>query len=98
MVDEFVVKIERVSHRYGKTACAGQCYLDIPAGRTIGMIGPDAAGKSTLLGLIAGVRVIQQGQVIVFGGNMADQAYRNSQIGRNCLYASRTWQESLSHA
>jgi ribosome-dependent ATPase len=48
----------------------------------IGMIGPDAAGKSTLLGLIAGVRIIQEGRVIVFGGNMADQAYRSSQIGR----------------
>jgi ribosome-dependent ATPase len=46
------------------------------------VIGPDAAGKSTLLGLIAGVRIIQEGRVIVFGGNMADQAYRNSQIGR----------------
>src|SRR4029077_8776337 len=48
----------------------------------IGVIGPDAAGKSTLLGLIAGVRIIQEGRVIVFGGNMADQAYRSSQIGR----------------
>src|SRR5215469_17421193 len=48
----------------------------------IGVIGPDAAGKSTLLGLIAGVRIIQEGRVIVLGGNMADQAYRSSQIGR----------------
>ena len=82
MADNFVAKIERVTHRYGKTLALDNVTLDIPAGEMIGMIGPDAAGKSTLLGLIAGVRIIQQGKVTVFGGNMADHAYRNSQIGR----------------
>jgi ribosome-dependent ATPase len=82
VVNDVVAKAERVSHRYGKTLALDNVTLDIPAGQMIGMIGPDAAGKSTLLGLIAGVRIIQEGQVSVFGGNMADQAYRNSQIGR----------------
>jgi ribosome-dependent ATPase len=82
VVNDVVAKAERVSHRYGKTLALDNVTLDIPAGQMIGMIGPDAAGKSTLLGLIAGVRIIQEGRVIVFGGNMADQAYRNSQIGR----------------
>ena len=82
MVNDVVAKVERVSHRYGKTLALDNVTSDIPAGQMIGMIGPDAAGKSTLLGLIAGVRIIQEGRVIVFGGNMADQAYRSSQIGR----------------
>ena len=82
MADDFVAKIDCVSHRYGKTLALDDVTLDIPAGRMIGMIGPDGAGKSTLLGLIAGVRIIQEGKVIVFGGNMANRAYRSSQIGR----------------
>ena len=82
MVNDVVAKVERVSHRYGKTLALDNVTSDIPVGQMIGVIGPDAAGKSTLLGLIAGVRIIQEGRVIVFGGNMADQAYRNSQIGR----------------
>jgi ribosome-dependent ATPase len=82
MVNDVVAKVERVSHRYGKTLALDNVTLDIPAGQMIGTIGPDAAGKSTLLGLIASVRIIQEGRVIVFGGNMADQTYRNSQIGR----------------
>src|SRR6478672_8657500 len=82
MVNDVIAKVEGVSHRYGKTLALDNVTLDIPAGQMIGMIGPDAAGKSTLLGLIAGVRIIQEGRVIVFGGNMADRAYRNSQIGR----------------
>ena len=82
MVNDVVAKVEGVSHRYGKTLALDNVTSDIPAGQMIGVIGPDAAGKSTLLGLIAGVRIIQEGRVIVFGGNMADQGYRNSQIGR----------------
>jgi ribosome-dependent ATPase len=82
VVNDVVAKVERVSHRYGKTLALDNVSSDIPAGQMIGVIGPDAAGKSTLLGLIAGVRIIQEGRVIVFGGNMADQAYRSSQIGR----------------
>ena len=73
MVNDVVAKVERVSHRYGKTLALDNVTLDIPTGQMIGMIGPDGAGKSTLLGLIAGVRIIQEGRVIVFGGNMADQ-------------------------
>ena len=82
MADNFVAKVERVTHRYGKTLALDEVTLDIPAGEMIGMIGPDGAGKSTLLGLIAGVRIIQQGQVTVLGGDMAGQAFRNAQIGR----------------
>jgi ribosome-dependent ATPase len=82
MANDVIAKVERVSHRYGKTLALDNVTLDIPTGQMIGVIGPDGAGKSTLLGLIAGVRIIQEGRVTVFGGNMADQAYRNSQIGR----------------
>jgi len=82
MPDNIVAKIEGVTHRYRKTVALDNVTIDIPAGRMIGLIGPDGTGKSTLLGLTAGVRIIQQGQVHVFGGNMAGQVYRNSQIGR----------------
>ena len=58
MVNDVVAKVERVSHRYGKTVALDNVSLDIPAGQMIRTIGPDAAGKSTLLGLIAGVRII----------------------------------------
>ena len=70
MANDVIAKVEHVSHRYGKTLALDNVTLDIPAGQMIGMIGPDAAGKSTLLGLIAGVRIIQEGQVIVFGGQV----------------------------
>ena len=70
------VSIESLSHRYGKTLALDDALLTIPRGVTVGLIGPDGVGKSTLLSLMAGVRVIQQGTVTVLGGDMADKAVR----------------------
>src|SRR6516162_6195091 len=82
MTDSVVARVERVFHRYGTTVALDDVSLEIPSRRMIGLIGPDGVGKSTLLGLIAGVRVIQQGRVTVFDGDMADKAHRTAHIAR----------------
>ncbi|WP_336812039.1 ribosome-associated ATPase/putative transporter RbbA [Bosea sp. MMO-172] len=71
-----------VTHRYGKVTALDALTLDIPAGRMIGVIGPDGVGKSTLLALIAGVRVIQQGSVHALGGDLSDKTQREARRGR----------------
>ncbi|OYX13658.1 MAG: multidrug ABC transporter ATP-binding protein, partial [Rhizobiales bacterium 32-66-8] len=71
-----MVSVQAVSLSYGKTRALDAVSLDIPAGRMVGLIGPDGVGKSSLLSLIAGARVIQQGQVEVLGGDMADARHR----------------------
>ena len=70
------VSIQNLSHRYGKTLALDDVSLDIPKGATVGLIGPDGVGKSTLLSLMAGVKVIQDGRVEVLGGDMADKEVR----------------------
>jgi ribosome-dependent ATPase len=82
MTDNAIAKVERVSHRYGTRVALDDVTIEIPARRMIGLIGPDGVGKSTLLALIAGVRIIQQGHVTVFDGDMADKAHRTTHIAR----------------
>jgi ribosome-dependent ATPase len=72
-----VARLAHLGHRYGATAALVDITLDIPSGRIVGLIGPDGVGKSSLLGIIAGVRAIQSGQVFVLGGDMADRRHRN---------------------
>jgi ribosome-dependent ATPase len=79
---EWVVRVDGVSQRYGKAIALENISLDVPANRMIGLIGPDGVGKSTLLGMIAGVRKIQTGTVEVLGGNIADARFRNSVSSR----------------
>src|SRR5690606_30269637 len=49
-----VVRLENVGLSYGRTRALDGVSLAIPAGRMVGLIGPDGVGKSSLLSLIAG--------------------------------------------
>ncbi len=77
-VPEPVARLKQVSQRYRNVVALDNINLDVPAQQMIGVIGPDGVGKSTLLGMIAGVRRIQSGEVEVLGGNIADAGFRNS--------------------
>ena len=72
-----VAGVSGLTLRYGKVTALDNVTLEIPEGRMVGLIGPDGVGKSSLLSLLAGARVIQQGKVEVLGGDMRDVAHRN---------------------
>ena len=78
----FVSRVRAVTHRYGKVTALDDVTLDLPAGKMLGLIGPDGVGKSTLLGLLAGVRKIQTGAVTVMEGDMADRHHREAVFTR----------------
>ncbi|MGL1080483.1 ATP-binding cassette domain-containing protein, partial [Vibrio parahaemolyticus] len=46
------VRLEGVVHRYGRVNALDGVDLESPAGRLVGLIGPDGVGKSTLLSLV----------------------------------------------
>jgi ribosome-dependent ATPase len=73
-----VVRIEGVCLSYGKRSALDAVSLELPAGRMMGLIGPDGVGKSSLLSLIAGARIVQQGRVEVLGGDIADASHRRA--------------------
>ncbi|MDO4769891.1 MAG: ATP-binding cassette domain-containing protein, partial [Brachymonas sp.] len=79
------VCIQAVTHRYGPRLALDAVSLTLASGVTVGLIGPDGVGKSTLLGLIAGVRRIQTGTVQVLGGDMANKRARQ-QLSHRIAY------------
>ena len=99
-----VASIENVSLHYRKTRALDDIMLAIPAGCMAGLIGPDGVGKSSLLSLIAGARMVQTGTVTVLGGDIADDrhrravcpriAYMPQGLGRN-LYATLSVYENI---
>ena len=98
------VRLEEVGLRFGKVVALDGVTLEFPAGRMIGLIGPDGVGKSSLLSLIAGARALQTGNIEALGGDMRSRrhreavcpriAYMPQGLGRN-LYRSLSVEENL---
>ncbi|MEH6721828.1 MAG: ribosome-associated ATPase/putative transporter RbbA [Aurantimonas endophytica] len=80
-----VARLEDVSLSYGSKRAITALSLDLPAGCTVGLIGPDGVGKSSLLSLIAGARAVQAGHIEVLGGNIADASHRRH-VGPRIAY------------
>ena len=99
-----VARLSDVSLRYRETLALDGINLDIPAGRMVGVIGPDGVGKSSLMSLVAGARTVQQGRVAALGGDMSSARHRNAVcphiaympqgLGKN-LYPTLSVEENL---
>ncbi|GIP60718.1 ABC transporter ATP-binding protein [Paenibacillus sp. FSL W8-0186] len=77
-----VVASTSLSKRYGKVYCVKDVNLSVCEGEIYGFLGPNGAGKSTTLKMILGLVQPTDGQVTVFGKELA--AHRRlilSQIG-----------------
>jgi ribosome-dependent ATPase len=73
-----IVEVTGVTHHYGKVTAVNDVSLSIPSGTATAIVGPDGVGKSTLLGLIAGVRRVQSGTIRTLGGDMTSSQHRES--------------------
>lgn len=105
MADEICVEVTDVSHSFGKTRALDHVSIRIPRGTTVGLVGADGVGKSTLMSLMAGTRIIQSGKVEVFGLDMSKRSTRDALshkvafmpqgLGRN-LYKTLSVMENIN--
>jgi ribosome-dependent ATPase len=99
-----LVLAEQLTHSYGKTRALDGISLSLDAGKSVAFIGPDGVGKSTLLGLIAGAKRMQEGALTIFGGDVRKKsmqrelqqrvAYVPQGLGKN-LYPDLSVRENL---
>ena len=98
MTGEAVARVKNVSHRYGATVSLADVSIDIPSRIMVGVIGPDGVGKSTLLGLIAGVKVIQSGEVVVFDNRVRPGRRHELVLGNDLSGAGHERDEDVQGA
>lgn len=77
-----VAIIEGVSHSYGSVLALDNIDVRFPRHATIGLIGPDGVGKSTLLSLIAGIKILQKGHIRLFGQDITKAHVRTQLAAR----------------
>ena len=104
ILPEEAIRIESLSHRYGGIIALNEVSLSLPKGKTTALVGPDGVGKSTLLGLISGVKKLQTGRLSVLGFDRTERrkreeflsrvAYMPQGLGRN-LYPTLSVRENI---
>lgn len=93
---ETIAWLDHVRHRFGTVTALDDVSISLPAARTVGLIGPDGVGKSSLMGLIAGAKRLQTGTVHCLGGSMADARHRAA-IGGRIAYMPQGLGRNLYH-
>jgi NitT/TauT family transport system ATP-binding protein len=61
------IKLDSISHSYGRTEVLRDISLDIPSGRIVCLVGPSGCGKSTILRIAGGLEKPDSGRVVQLG-------------------------------
>ena len=92
--------VRGLTRRFGELVAVDGLSFDVGRGELFGLVGPDGAGKTTTLRMLAGVLPPSSGDAVVLGTSVArdpervkqDLAYMSQRFG---LYADLTVRENL---
>ncbi|CAO5184793.1 ABC transporter ATP-binding protein [Frankia sp. AiPs1] len=76
-----LLRARGLGKRYRRRWALSDCTLDVPAGSVVGLVGPNAAGKSTLLNLAVGTLTPTAGEIEVLGGRPGSGAAQLARVG-----------------
>ena len=96
-----VLELRDVTKRFASTAALNSVSLSVRKGTVTGLIGPDGAGKTTLMRLIAGLLVPESGQISVLGIDAVKEPLKVQHVigympQRFGLYEDLTVEENLN--
>ena len=94
------IEIRGLTRRFGDVTAVDELTLDVPRGKLFGLVGPDGAGKTTTLRMLAGVLRPSGGDAVVDGDSIVRDpeavkhriAYMSQRFG---LYTDLTVRENI---
>ncbi|MDP2401436.1 MAG: ABC transporter ATP-binding protein, partial [Actinomycetota bacterium] len=98
---DLALDIQGLTKRFGDTLAVDEVTLGVPQGAVFGLLGPDGAGKSTLIRMLATALAPGGGDALVFGESIVSRpAAVKPRIGylsqRFSLYPDLTVDENLA--
>ena len=67
MIEEPVVRVRDLTHRYGSRAALSQVSFEVPRREIFGLLGPNGGGKTTLFRILSTLLVPSEGTAEVLG-------------------------------
>ncbi|HEX6308024.1 MAG TPA: ABC transporter ATP-binding protein [Longimicrobiales bacterium] len=100
MTDDVMVRVERLGRSFGGLQAVSDLSFEVRRGELFGLVGPDGAGKTTTLRMLAGVLRPTEGDAVLDGISVAREpeavkphlAYMSQRFG---LYADLSVRENL---
>ena len=68
-----MIKIEKLTKKFGAYSAVDALDLDIPAGEIFGFLGPNGAGKTTTVKILSGIMRPTSGRVLVGGFDVVER-------------------------
>ncbi len=95
-----MIKINRVSKSYSKTPALKEISLEVSKGELFGLIGPDGAGKTTLIRILMTLLLPDSGEILMNKMDVVKEYKKIRQFtgympGRFSLYQDLTVEENL---
>ncbi len=75
------IEVRNISKNFGSFSALNDVSLDIPSGELVALLGPSGCGKTTLLRIIAGLEVPEQGSILFHGEDATDKHARERKVG-----------------
>jgi ABC-2 type transport system ATP-binding protein len=67
---EPIIRLQKVTKRFGRTVAVDDVTIDVPRGRCLGWLGPNGSGKTTLIRCMLGLARVSAGTIHVRGSEV----------------------------